>query len=69
MAKKTVAPLQSFGLVSCEECIYKLNDDGVLMWCNKSKMPRPTRPFKHCIYKIIKENKDVKQQSNTGDNK
>ncbi len=69
MAKKFFAPLQSLGLVSCDECIYKENDNGVLMWCSKIKMPRPTKQLKHCIYKIIKENKDVKQQSNTGDYK
>lgn len=51
MAKKVIASYSVIPSVSCDGCIYKINDDGLVMWCNKIKMPLASKKNKQCIYK------------------
>lgn len=54
MVKKISVPQNKISLISCDGCKYKENDDGIVMWCAKIRMPRPSKTFKNCIYKSIK---------------
>jgi len=53
MAKKISAP-QKLPLINCEGCKYIENDDGVIMWCSKIRMPIPSKSLKNCIHKLLK---------------
>jgi len=37
--------------VSCLNCIHKTNDNGLISFCNKIKMPQPSKELKRCLLK------------------
>lgn len=53
MAKKFYAP-QKIPLIKCDGCKFIENDDGIVMWCSKIRMPRPSKTLKNCIHKLLK---------------
>ncbi len=40
--------------VSCLDCIYFTDDDGVVFYCAKIKMHQPTKELKPCLIKQTK---------------
>lgn len=51
MTKKRAAP-HNIKQVYCENCVHKQNDDGIVMWCGKIKMPIVSGNLNNCIHKI-----------------
>ena len=40
--------------VSCLNCQYLSDDDGVVAYCNKIKMPQASKELKRCLLKEVK---------------
>lgn len=49
MAKKVVGPVRTFPIVNCPSCKY-FEKAGLVMYCNKIKMPMRIEEFKPCYH-------------------
>lgn len=51
---KTAFNINDIPEVSCLDCVYQVDDDGVVAFCNKIKMPQPSKELKRCVLKEFK---------------
>lgn len=49
MAKKFIPPVRTFPIVNCPSCKY-FEKAGLVMYCNKIKMPMRIEEFKPCYH-------------------